>query len=67
MGILTDQYSLDLSHTGLQVLCRHLELGARGLYRLLDGGDVSVDLSTGPDDTQSLDLEQDEIEFYPNL
>ena len=53
---LADQYSLDLSDTGLQILCCHLQFRARCLYCLLYSCDVSVDLSAGPDNAQSLDL-----------
>ena len=54
--ILADQNSLDLSDTGLQIFCCHLEFRAGCLYRLLYSCDVSVHLSTGPNNAQSFDL-----------
>ena len=53
---LNDQNLLDLGDAGLEVLRGHLHLGPRGLDRLLDGGDVGVDLAARPDHAQGLDL-----------
>ena len=57
MSSLGDQNPLYLGDAGLEVLGGHLHLGPGGLDRLLNGRDVRVHLTTGPDNTQGLDLE----------